>query len=815
MADLLLGRTVSESAPTDVTVATSDLVTHGVIVGMTGSGKTGLGVVLIEEALAAGVPALLFDPKGDLTNLMLVFPGLTGAEFEPWVDPAQAKADGTEVPEYAEKQATLWRDGLAGWGIGPDQMAQFKQSVDVSIYTPGSTAGIPLNILGSLDAPQTDDPEVMADEIEGYVTSLLNVVGISADPLSSREHILLSNIIHSAWTAGESIDLPTLLARVQQPPMRKLGVFELDQFFPPKDRMDFAMRLNAVLAAPGFQSWITGSPIDIQSMLFGSDGRARCAVITTAHLSDEDRQSATSLILAKVVTWMRRQSGTTDLRALLYLDEVAGYLPPTANPPTKKPIMLLMKQARAFGLGVVLSTQNPVDVDYKALSNAGTWMIGRLTTERDKTRLLEGMSTAAGGVDVAAVSDSISALGKRQFLIRKAGKNDVDTFGTKWARSYLRGPMTRDQIAQVMGTRAAAVPAPTPTPTPTPAAAPAPTPAEVPVAPVGEPSAPSAPPVDQPSGGLPTPTAGPLGDDETPVMPQPAPGTAAAFVDPAAPWATEVGIVAPTGTGQRFVAGAAARVMLRYDDARAGVTHDEEYEAVLFPLPANTAALQPIVVDYDDRDLQPTAPAGARFALPEAKIDSKTFWTQLSRDLTDHLVRSKTVDVFANKTLKAYSRVGETVEEFTARCQQIAMAEADKKVATLQTKYQTKVRALQTRLATASGQAQAAEAARNQGVLGDAASVLGGFLGGRRSTSSIAAAARRAQSAQNKAATAQAKVGDLQAQITDVEAQLTNEVYGIQQEWQAKAAEIVPVPITLAKTDVRIVDLRLIWVPVA
>ena len=808
MADLLLGRTVApdDTTPADVMVGTSDLVTHGVIVGMTGSGKTGLGVVLIEECLNAGIPALLFDPKGDLTNLALVFAGLTGPEFEPWVDPAQAKADGSTVAEFAEKQAMMWRDGLSQWGVGPEQLAQYRQTHEVAIFTPGSSAGIPLNILGSLTAPQTDDPEVMADEIEGYVTSLLSVVGISADPLSSREHILLSNIIHSAWSSGESIDLPTLLARVQQPPMRKLGVFELDQFFPPKDRMDFAMRLNAVLAAPGFQSWISGEPIDIQSMLWTADGRPRCAVVTTAHLSDEDRQSATSLILSKAVTWMRRQSGTTDLRALLYMDEVAGYLPPTANPPTKKPIMLLMKQARAFGLGVVLSTQNPVDVDYKALSNAGTWMIGRLTTERDKARLLEGMSSAAGGVDVGAISDSISGLGKRQFLIRKAGKNDVDTFGTKWARSYLRGPMTRDQIAQL--TRSAA-----------PAAAPA---SSVPAAAQAEPAA-AAPAADpapptaatvEPTAAA-APAAAALADDETPVMPQAADGTPVAFLDPGADWTDQVGAVPPTGSGPTLEAGAAARVLLRYDDSRAGVVHDEEYEAVVFPLPAQTAGLTPLVVDYDDRDLVPQAPAGARYRLPMAKIDTKTYWTQLSRDLTDHLVRSKSVEVFANKLLKAYSRVGETEEEFRARCSQLAMAEADKKVAALQTKYQTRIRSMQTKIATASGQAQAAAAARTNDMLGSAASVLGGFLGGRRSTSAITSAMRKQQAAAAKADAAAAKVGDLNAQLVDLEAQLTNEVYAIQQEWQSKAEEIVPVPITLAKTDVRIVDLRLVWVPVA
>lgn len=297
-------------------------------------------------------------------------------------------------------------------------------------------------------------------------------------------------------------------------------------------------------------------------------------------------------------------------------------------------------------------------------------------------------------------------------------------------------------------------------------------------------------------------------------MPQAAADIPVAFLDAAAPWAAQIGAVAPTGAGPRLEAAAAARVLLRYDDARAGVVHDEEYEAVLFPLPPQTAALIPTVVDYDDRDLLPTAPAQARYVLPTAKIDSKTYWTTLSRDLTAHLTRSKSVEVFVNKALKAYSRVGETQDEFVARCSQLAMAEADKKVSTLHTKYQTKVRSLQTRLATASGQAEALAAARTNDMLGSAASVLGGFLGGRRSTSSITSAMRKQQTAQTRANAAAAKVNDLHGQLADVEAQLTNEVYAIQQEWQAKANEIVPMPITLAKSDVRIVDLRLVWVPV-
>ena len=463
MAELFLGGLVDaathERTDDRVALDTADFTTHGVIVGMTGSGKTGLGVVLIEEVLRAGLPALLIDPKGDLTNLCLTFPDLAPADFRPWIDEAQAKAAGVSPDEFAAQQATTWRDGLAGWGYGPEQIAALRAATDFTIYTPGSQSGVPVNIVGSLQVPATDDAEVVGDEIDGYVSGLLGLVGIDADPLSSREHILLANLIQFSWSQGTSLDLPTLVGQIQQPPIRKLGVFELDQFFPAADRTKLAMKLNGLLASPAFAAWGAGQPLDIQSLLYTPDGTGRCAIVTTAHLSDEERQFVTSLVLSKLVTWMRRQSGTTDLRALLYMDEVAGYLPPTANPPTKKPIMLLMKQARAFGVGVVLSTQNPVDVDYKAISNAGTWMVGRLQTERDKQRLLDGMSAAAGTVDVGAVGDTISGLAKREFVLRRAGKDQPEVFTTRWAMSYLRGPMTRDQIARLMrGAAPAAAP---------------------------------------------------------------------------------------------------------------------------------------------------------------------------------------------------------------------------------------------------------------------------------------------------------------------------------------------------------------------
>ncbi len=780
--DLMLGAVVDEATgertDTPAAVGSDDLVTHGVIVGMTGSGKTGLGVVLVEECLSAGIPALLLDPKGDLTNLRLILPGLTGAEFAPWVDPGAAQKAGQSIEQFAEQQATTWREGLAGWGIGPERLSALRQSVDIAVYTPGSTAGLPLNILGSLAAPPAGtDAEIMADEIGGYASSLLSLLGVQADPLTSREHILLSTIINEAWSRGESLDLAGLITRVQTPPFRRLGVFDLDQFFPPEDRRALALRLNGVLASPGFASWITGDPIDVGALLRGPDGRPRCSVLTIAHLSDTERQAVTALVLAKVVTWMRGQSGTTDLRALLYLDEVAGYLPPVGNPPTKAPLMLLMKQARAFGVGVVLATQNPVDVDYKALSNAGTWLIGRLQTEQDKARLLDGLTSAAGGVDARAVSDTISNLGKRQFVLRQAGSDTPTVMTTRWAMSYLRGPLTRDQIASFDQQGS-----------------------------TSEPAAATAQEQVQPP---------PVAADETPVAPVPPATVPVAYLDPAAAWAATVG----ARPGTRLQAAAVARVQLRYDDAKADLVHDEQYEAVLFPLPATADVSGLVSVDYDDRDLVPQAPDGARYVLPAADVSPTRYWTDLKRALVDHLVRSRTLQVATNPALKLYARPGESRDEFLKRCSVAADQAADEATAALQKKAETRVRSLRTRLDTARRTAETAQADRNAQmgaeVAGTVGSVLGGLFGGRRSRASVTAAARRAQTAQRRVGTAQSKADDLAAQLADLEAELTDDIAEIDAQWAAKAGQLETLSVPLEKTDVSVADLRLVWVPVA
>jgi hypothetical protein len=806
MADLRLGAHVDpathQRADTPAIIPSGELTTHGVIVGMTGSGKTGLGVVLIEEALAAGIPALLIDPKGDLTNLALTFPSLAPAEFEPWVNESDAAKAGQSIPEFAAAQAETWTTGLAGWQLGPEHVRALHEGVDVTIYTPAAPHGAGLNIIGTLDVPaDLSDPQATAEEIDAYVSSLLNLIQIEADPMASREHILLSNLVHDAWSQGRSLDLATLVASVQQPPIRKIGVLELDAYYPPAERMKLAMKLNGLLASPAFASWLIGDRIDIQAMLRTPDGRPRCAVITTAHLSDEQRQSVTSVVLAKLISWMRRQSGTSDLRALLYMDEVAGYLPPNGNPPTKAPILLLLKQARAFGVGVVLSTQNPVDIDYKALSNAGTWMVGRLQTEQDKARLVDGLTSAAGTVDPRAVGDTISALGKREFVLKRASKDNVEVLTTRWAMSYLRGPLTRDQITSL--TRAAA-----------PAAPPSP-----PAAPVGSAPAPSSgaaesgPPAPAPDGTpgavpTPAPASRALAPDETPVAPTIAAGIPVHHLDPAAAWAASVGAV----PGHRLAPAVIARVQLRFDDTKAGLVHDQEYEAVLTPITASPTAQEFRAVDYDDRDLLPAPPAGAVYTLPPSEVGAKAWWTTLQRDLTDHLTRSMSLEVPTNPDLSLYGRIGETAEEFAARCAAAAAEAGDRQIAALQSKYEKKIVALQAKLQSAQATAQREASARTATMASDAVGgILGGLFGGRRT--SMTTAARRATAAHGRVEAAQDKVAELERGLLDLQAELDAEMAGIRAQWAVQASAITSMSVALEKSDVRVSSIGMVWIP--
>jgi hypothetical protein len=603
------------------------LTTHGVIVGMTGSGKTGLGIDVLEEALLSGIPALIIDPKGDMGNLRLMFPDFAGSDFEPWVSADAAEQEGKSVAEHAADTAAMWQNGLAGWGIEGDRLRRLRDSAPVTIYTPGSSAGCPLNIIGSLAAPANlDDMETVRDEIEGFVTSILSLVDIDSDPLSSREHILLSNIIEHSWSAGRDLDLAGLVGQVMNPPMRKLGVFELDQFFPADDRMKLAMRLNGVIASPSFAAWVEGPELDIDALTRTADGRPRAAVMSLGHLSDQERQFVVTLILSKLTTWMRAQAGSGDLRLLVYMDEVFGYLPPTANPPSKKPLLTLLKQARAFGVGLLLSTQNPVNLDYKALSNMGTWMIGRLQTERDKGRLMDGLSAASGDVDVAALGDTISGLSKRHFVLHQTRGKAPKVFQTRWAMSYLAGPLSRAQIEVLAEDQD--VPGGAPASAGTSSAS-------------SSPAAPAAP-------AEPTPPA--LADDEADTMPKVADNAPVRYIDPAAEWAQAMGA---SPKPKRYEPTLVARVLMRFDEDKANFAVDQEWEAVLHPITNHPDPADATSVDYDDRDLSADAPEGVVYQLTDARLDTKTDFNDYTRKLKDHLYRTQAVVLLANKKLKA------------------------------------------------------------------------------------------------------------------------------------------------------------------
>lgn len=450
-----LGREVSGNvnadAATPLLYDSSDLTTHAVIVGMTGSGKTGLGIDLIEEAALDGVPVLAIDPKGDLTNLALTFPELRPADFEPWLDPREAETAGIDLSTYASQVASRWREGLKAWDQDGERIARLRDAADVTIYTPGSTAGQPVSILGSFAAPAAAvraEPDLLGDRLSSTATGLLALLGEDADPLG-REHLLITTILLHFWEQGRDLDIAAMISAVQRPPFDEIGVLGLETVFPAKDRTRLAIALNTLLAAPGFASWLTGTPLDLQSLLYSDSGKPRIAVMSLNHLSEAERMFFLTLMLGEVVTWTRSQSGTSSLRALVYIDELFGLLPPVAEPPTKKPLLTMLKQARAFGVGLALATQNPVDLDYKALSNAGTWMIGRLQTERDVDRLVDGLGSSDGGTDVADLAKSIAGLAKRHFVLHNVHEPAPVIFETRWAMSYLAGPLTREQIRQL------------------------------------------------------------------------------------------------------------------------------------------------------------------------------------------------------------------------------------------------------------------------------------------------------------------------------------------------------------------------------
>jgi hypothetical protein len=777
-----------------------DLVTHAVCIGMTGSGKTGLCLSLLEEALIDGIPALIIDPKGDLPNLLLTFPELRAEDFAPWLNEEDARKKGLTVEAYAEQQAALWKKGLGEWGQSGERIKRLRDAADMAVYTPGSSAGLQVSILKSFAAPAPallQDSDLLQERIRTTATGLLALLGIEADPLRSREHILVSKILEAAWKQGQDLDLATLIQQIQTPPVTRIGALDLDSFFPAKERFALATTLNNLLAAPGFDAWLEGEALDIDRMLHTQDGKPRASIFSIAHLSDAERMFFVSLLLNETVGWMRTQSGTTSLRAILYMDEIFGYFPPVANPPSKSPLLTLLKQARAFGVGVVLATQNPVDLDYKGLANTGTWFIGRLQTDRDKSRLLDGLEGAAAGTgmkfDRQAMEQILAGLGSRIFLMNNVHDDAPEVFESRWALSYLRGPLTRSQIKTLMEPRKSAAPA-----APQPAAAPVATPAvaapaKAPVAGTGKP-------------GQATPR---------PVLPPDIPQ-----------YYLPVRGSRPDGTSLVYNPMLLGAGSVRFADAKAGV--DVTQDAVFLTpvtgeaIPVNWEGATEVKVSVDDLEKSPQEPA--RYAeLPAiaGKVKSYDGW---SRDFANWLYGNQKLELFLRPGSKECSKPGETERDFRIRLQQTARQERDQWADQLRKKYAPKTAALQERLRRAQQAVEREqEQVKQQGLqaaVSLGATLLTAFLGRTAvSTSTLGRATTAARGAgrilkeRQDVGRAEETVEALQKQLADLEAEFNSEMAAFEAKAEPLTERLETLALRPKKTNVAVRLVALVWVP--
>lgn len=796
--DAASGKTTDELTLYD----SSDLTTHAIIIGMTGSGKTGLGIGMIEEAAIDKVPVIAIDPKGDLANLLLTFPDLRQEDFRPWIDVQAAERAGLSPEAFAAAEAEKWRKGLASWDEQPERISRLRESADFIIFTPGSSAGVPISVLRSFAAPSAEArsrSDRYLEHVEATATSLLALLGIDADPLTSREHILTANLLRNAWDAGRDLDLQSLILGIQQPPFSKLGVMDIESAFPATDRSKLAMRLNSLLASPGFEAWREGVPLDAQRLFYTDSGKPRVSVISIAHLSDAERMFFVTMLLSNIVDWMRAQPGTGSLRALLYMDEVAGYLPPVANPPSKPLFLSLLKQARAFGVGVVLATQNPVDLDYKGISNAGTWLIGRLQTERDKARVMDGLEGAAageGGFDRKATETLISGLDKRVFYLHNVHEDAPTIFETRWAMSYLAGPMTRDQIRKLMhdrrdellggteqtsgesGRAALAARAMTAAAASEPATA----------------SAGGTTPVPVPPSGAETPAARPVLPSGVGQFFIPMPASANVVYHAAALGAADVTL------GNAKYGVNTTRRLLHRAEIRDGA------------LPVDWEQAEELKLGPNDLETEPLPGAAFSPCPTVVTVDGVDAW----RKLYERWLRtSQSVTLLRSPTFKLVSDPGESEGAFRARLQVRAREERDAGVEELRKKYAARTATLQERLARAeqrvgreSGQAGAA---KMDAWVSAGTAVLGMLLGRKRvsvtTASRMGTAIRRAGRSYDQAGDvtrAEESAERVRQQITDLENELRSEIEKLGDSYDAQKEELAPVEIRPKRSDIQV-----------
>jgi len=784
-----------------------DLTTHAVCVGMTGSGKTGLCLALLEEAAIDGVPAIAIDPKGDLGNLALTFPQLQPEDFRTWIEPEAAARQGKSPDTYSADVAQRWREGLAAWGQQPERIARFRDSADVAIYTPGSGAGLQLNVLRSFAAPPAavmDDEDLVRDRITSAASGLLALMNIEADPVRSREHILISNLLSTAWRAGRDIDLPGLIQAIQSPPFKKVGVLDLESFFPASDRNALAMQLNSLLASPSFSAYMEGEPIDVQRLLYTPQGKPRISIISVAHLSDSERMFFITILLNEVLGWVRSQSGTSSLRALLYMDEVFGYFPPTANPPSKLPMLTLLKQARAFGLGVVLATQNPVDLDYKGLANTGTWFLGRLQTERDKLRVLDGLegaSAQAGATfDRGKLEKTLSGLGNRVFLMNNVHEDAPVLFQTRWTMSYLRGPLTRAQIKTLMQPRKALA-------------------------------------ADAAAAGSASETkaAAPKPETAAPATKATPPGKAAAAAASGgarpviSPEITQVFVTPTTPRGQRkMIYRPVLAAWARLHFVKAGVNADAWAKRGVWTQvhdePEGNIWDGAESFDVDTVEVSNEPEVDASYAELPSALAAARGYSDYEKQLRNYLFRTQTVAIWQCGQLDITSQPDEAEGDFRARLGHQAREARDLDGEKLRKKYAPKLATLDNQIRTASERVNREksqfEQAKWGSIISVGASILGAFCGRKMaSASNVARAATTARSAgralgqRGDIAPAEERYEAIVAKRAELDEEFKAEVNAMESKYDPATLEIEQVIVAPRKADFELIRLGIAWLP--
>ncbi len=744
-----LGREVDvdsgKEIPLPLLFKSKNLTTHAAIIGMTGSGKTGLGIALLEEAAIDRIPALVIDPKGDMGNLLLSFPDLLPEDFLPWIDPAAAEQKQMTPGELAAATASTWAKGLADWDQDKDRIRRMRDAAEFAVYTPGSTAGRPVSILDSLEAPPADvlaDGETLTNMVNATVSSLLGLLGIQADPLKSREHVLMSTIILTAWQQGQPLTLESMIGAVVQPSFKQVGVFPVDSFYPQAKRMELAMQLNTLIASPAFNTWLAGEPLRIENLLYNGAGKPRISIFSIAHLSDQERMFFVTMLLGRLISWMRRQEGSTGLRCLLYMDEIFGFFPPTANPPSKQPMLLLLKQARAFGLGVVLSTQNPVDLDYKGLANIGTWFVGRLQTKQDQDRVLAGIGGSTARFDQQQLRRLLAGLKERSFLLYSAHLAEPVLFTTRWALSYLKGPIALEEIGKL------------------------------------EHSAPAkAAPISKSAGGEDRPAGGQQFSSVRPALA----GAISQYFIPS-PVADDAPHYEPYFLGMASV---------RTVNQSRGIDQTVKI-SLQAPLSEGRQEIdweKAEVCGLNVEELHRDPPGGALFAELPAELKVLSSFSAEEKRLAEHLYRTQTLTLMRVKSLNLESEPGESENSFQQRLATLLAGKKEEISGKIEEQYLKKQHQLEAQLEKALARVGKEEgdvkAKGIETVLSVGVAILGAFLG--RKPLSVTTASRSAQGVRNAGQLLKEK-GDVQRAQEEVEA-IKQDIASLGEELRQKLVE--------------------------